>query len=107
MQTRRFGRTGHQSTLAIFGAAAFWQEDQAQADATMRQVIEAGINHIDVAPSYGVAEERLGPWLATERDRFFLGCKTMERSQKGGLRSCDARWNGCRSKTSTYTKSTR
>ena len=83
MQTRRFGRTGHHSTLAIFGAAAFWQEDQAQADATMRQVIEAGINHIDVAPSYGVAEERLGPWLATERERFFLGCKTMERSQKG------------------------
>ena len=80
MQTRRFGRTGHHSTLAIFGAAAFWQENQAQADATMRQVIEAGINHIDVAPSYGVAEERLGPWLATERDRFFLGCKTMELS---------------------------
>ena len=83
MQTRRFGRTNHHSTLAIFGAAAFWQEDQSQADATLRQVIEAGINHIDVAPSYGVAEERLGPWLATERERFFLGCKTMERSQKG------------------------
>ena len=83
MQTRRFGRTGHQSTVAIFGAAAFWQVDQAQADATMRQVIDAGVNHIDVAPSYGVAEQRLGPWLARERGRFFLGCKTMERTKEG------------------------
>ena len=79
MKTRRFGRTGHRSTVAIFGAAAFYQVTQAEADATMEQVIAAGVNHIDVAPSYGLAEERLGPWLARERDRFFLGCKTMER----------------------------
>lgn len=85
MQTRRFGRSGHLSTVAIFGAAAFWDVDQAQADATMRQVIDAGVNHIDVAPSYGRAEERLGPWLARERDRFFIGCKTMERSKEGAL----------------------
>lgn len=85
MQTRRFGRSGHLSTVAIFGAAAFWDVDQAQADATLRQVIDAGVNHIDVAPSYGRAEERLGPWLARERDRFFVGCKTMERSKEGAL----------------------
>ncbi len=85
MQTRRFGRTGHMSTVAIFGAAAFWDVDQAQADTTMRQVIDAGVNHIDVAPSYGLAEQRLGPWLARERDRFFVGCKTMERGKEGAL----------------------
>lgn len=85
MQTRRFGRTGHMSTVAIFGAAAFWNVDQAQADITMHQVIDAGVNHIDVAPSYGLAEQRLGPWLARERDRFFVGCKTMERSKAGAL----------------------
>ena len=83
MQARRFGHTGHLSTVAIFGAAAFWQVTQAQADATMQLVIDHGINHIDVAPSYGLAEERLGPWLARERNRFFVGCKTMERSQAG------------------------
>jgi aryl-alcohol dehydrogenase-like predicted oxidoreductase len=49
----------------------------------MEQVITAGINHIDVAPSYGQAEERVGPWMPHERQRFFLGCKTMERSQAG------------------------
>jgi len=49
----------------------------------MEQVIAAGVNHIDVAPSYGIAEQRLGPWLGRERDRFFVGCKTMERSKAG------------------------
>jgi predicted aldo/keto reductase-like oxidoreductase len=49
----------------------------------MEQVIEAGINHIDVAPSYGQAEERVGPWMKRERNRFFLGCKTMERTKEG------------------------
>ena len=79
METRRFGRTGHMSTVAVFGAAAFWEVDQAEADKAMEEVIKAGVNHIDVAPSYGKAEERLGPWLARERGRFFVGCKTMAR----------------------------
>jgi aryl-alcohol dehydrogenase-like predicted oxidoreductase len=83
MQTRLFGRTGHESTIAIFGAAAFWEISQEDADKVMEQVIEAGINHIDVAPSYGQAEERIGPWMPQERGRFFLGCKTMERSKDG------------------------
>jgi len=83
MKTRRFGRTGHMSTVAIFGAAAFWEVTQAEADASMERVIAAGVNHIDVAPSYGVAEARLGPWMAKERKRFFLGCKTMERTKAG------------------------
>lgn len=83
METRCFGRSGHMSTVAIFGAAALSQVTQAEADAAMEQVIAAGVNHIDVAPSYGSAEERLGTWMPRERDRFFLGCKTMERTKVG------------------------
>lgn len=83
METRRFGRTGHMSTLAIFGGAAFWEISQADADKVMEQVIEAGVNHIDIAPSYGQAEERVGPWIPRERGRFFLGCKTTERTKQG------------------------
>lgn len=83
MQTRRFGRTGHMSTVAIFGGAAFWEISQSQADKVMEAVIAAGVNHIDVAPSYGQAEERIGPWMRGERGRFFLGCKTMERTRAG------------------------
>ena len=82
MEKRRFGRTGHMSTIAIFGAAAFWEISQEDADKVMEQVIEAGINHIDIAPSYGQAEQRVGPWMPRERERFFLGCKTMERTKQ-------------------------
>ena len=83
MQTRRFGRTGHMSTVAIFGAAGLSQVTQAVADKAMEQTIEAGVNHIDIAPSYGQAEERVGPWMPRERERFFLGCKTLERTKEG------------------------
>ena len=83
METRRFGRTGHMSTIAIFGAAAFWEISQEAADKVMEQVIEAGINHIDVAPGYRQAELRIGPWMPRERGRFFLGCKTQERTREG------------------------
>ena len=90
METRRFGRTGHMSTVAIFGAAAFSEISQADADKVMEMVIEAGVNHIDVAPSYGQAEERIGPWMPRERDRFFLGCKTMERTKEGAWNEMQA-----------------
>lgn len=83
METRTFGRTGHKSTVAIFGGFALSQASQEQADATMEKVIAAGVNHIDIAPSYGIAEQRLGPWMVHERERFFLGCKTMERDRDG------------------------
>jgi aryl-alcohol dehydrogenase-like predicted oxidoreductase len=83
LQTRRFGRTEHKSTVAIFGAAAFWEITQKQADRVMEAVIDSGINHIDVAPSYGQAEQRLGSWIRRERERFFLGCKTTERTRTG------------------------
>lgn len=80
MDKRELGKTGHFSTVAILGGAAFWDITQSVADTVMEQAIVAGVNHIDVAPSYGVAELRLGPWLKRERQRFFLGCKTMERT---------------------------
>jgi len=83
METRRLGRTGHMSTIAIFGAVAFWDISQEDADQIMESIIEAGINHIDVAPSYGQAELRVGPWMPRERERFFLGCKTTERTKEG------------------------
>jgi aryl-alcohol dehydrogenase-like predicted oxidoreductase len=74
-----FGRTGHESTRVIFGAAAFSGATQEVADRTMERVLEWGINHIDTAASYGDAEIRLGPWMPEYRDRFFLATKTGER----------------------------
>jgi len=83
MEKRRFGRSGHMSTVAIFGAAALSEVTQKEADRAMEMAIEAGVNHIDIAPSYGHAEELVGPWMPRERERFFLGCKTMERTKEG------------------------
>lgn len=88
MEKRRFGRTNHMSTLAVFGAVALGQIDQPIADQVIQQVIDAGINHIDIAPSYGQSEARLGPWMPQIRKDFFLGCKTMERTRDGAIREC-------------------
>jgi aryl-alcohol dehydrogenase-like predicted oxidoreductase len=76
-----FGRTGHQSTRVIFGAAAFSSVTQDEADQTMELFTRSGINHIDTAASYGDAELRLGPWLEHHRDEVFLATKTGERTR--------------------------
>jgi aryl-alcohol dehydrogenase-like predicted oxidoreductase len=86
MNTRKFGRTGHMSTIAILGAAAFGNVDQESTDRAMREVMQYGVNHIDIAPSYGHAEEKLAKWIRENRQQFFVGCKTLERSYKGARR---------------------
>jgi len=83
MEKRRFGRTGHDSTVAIFGACALGFVSQVEADVAMQQVIDAGITHIDIAPSYGNAEAQIAHWIPKIREQFFLGCKTMERTKIG------------------------
>ena len=75
-----FGRTGHSSTRLLFGAAAFAQVTQAEADRTMDLLLQSGINHIDTAASYGEAELRIGPWMPRVRGQFFLASKTGERT---------------------------
>jgi len=76
-----FARTGHESTRILFGAAAIGNVSQDEADQTMELIREHGINHIDTAASYGDAELRLGPWMETHRDEFFLATKTGERTR--------------------------
>jgi aryl-alcohol dehydrogenase-like predicted oxidoreductase len=70
------------STIAILGGAALGEVSQDDADAAISLAITYGVNHIDIAPSYGQAEARLSPWIPSERQRFFLGCKTLERSRE-------------------------
>jgi len=77
--THPFGRTGHESTRIIFGAAALSAVSQGDADRTMELVAQHAINHIDVAASYGEAEDRLKPWLKDHRNEVFLATKTGER----------------------------
>jgi aryl-alcohol dehydrogenase-like predicted oxidoreductase len=77
-----FGRTGHDSSRTIFGAAALSKVSQAVADGTLEVLLRHGVNHIDVAASYGDAELRIAPWLKREPRRFFLATKTGERTAK-------------------------
>src|SRR5579859_3257423 len=77
--TLPFGRLGHQSTRTLFGAAALGQVSQDDADRTLEVLLQYGVNHIDVAASYGDAELRIGPWMDRQRDDFFLATKTGER----------------------------
>jgi aryl-alcohol dehydrogenase-like predicted oxidoreductase len=83
IETAPFGRTGHQSTRTIFGAAALMSSrtTRADADRALALLIENGVNHIDVAASYGDAELWIAPWFAEHRDRFFLATKTGERER--------------------------
>src|SRR6267142_161717 len=75
-----FGRTGHQSTRLLFGAAALSRVSQDVADQALEVLLEHDINHIDAARSYGDAELRIAPWLKRYPDRFFLATKTGERT---------------------------
>jgi aryl-alcohol dehydrogenase-like predicted oxidoreductase len=80
IEKRPFGATGHMSTVTLFGAAALGSVSQAEADQTLDLLLEYGVNHIDVAASYGDAELRVGPWMAQHRQDFFLATKTGERT---------------------------
>lgn len=77
--TLPFGRTGHESTRTLFGAAALSDVSQDEADRTLDVLLEHGVNHIDVAASYGDAELRVGPWMDRYRAGFFLASKTGDR----------------------------
>jgi aryl-alcohol dehydrogenase-like predicted oxidoreductase len=74
-----FGRTDHASSRVIFGAAALGAMRQERADELLDLLLAHGVNHIDVAASYGDAELRVGPWMDRHRDEFFLATKTGER----------------------------
>lgn len=74
--TAPFGRTGHASTRVIFGAAALGGMRQERADEVLQVLLDAGVNHLDTAASYGDSELRIGPWMAEHRKRFFLASKT-------------------------------
>jgi aryl-alcohol dehydrogenase-like predicted oxidoreductase len=85
MEKRRLGRLDHQSSVLIYGAAALGDVSQDVADHSIREALDGGINHFDVAADYGDAELRLGPWMSQLRDRIFLATKT-------GLRDREPAW---------------
>ncbi len=99
METRRLGRTGHHSSVAILGAAAFWGSTPEATEVAFRAAMDAGVNHLDIAPQYGLAQELVGPLVPAVRDHLFVGCKTQRKNPDGvraqleeslGLLGCDS-----------------
>jgi aryl-alcohol dehydrogenase-like predicted oxidoreductase len=78
-----FGATGHDSSRVIFGAAALGSVAKPEADRTLDLLMQHGVNHIDVAASYGDAELRVATWLRRYPDTFFVATKTGERTYRG------------------------
>lgn len=75
----QFGSTGYESSRVIFGAAALYASTEQDSERALELLLAHGINHIDVAASYGDAEIRVGGWMDRHRDDFFLATKTGER----------------------------
>jgi aryl-alcohol dehydrogenase-like predicted oxidoreductase len=82
IERRPFGRTGHLSTVTLFGAAALARASQDEADRALQVLLHHGVNHIDTAARYGDSELRIGPWMARHRRDFFLATKTGSRSAR-------------------------
>ncbi len=80
IEAQAFGRSGHMSTRTIFGAASLSTVTQEEADRTLEVLLHYGVNHIDVAASYGDAELRIAPWLEHYRGHFYLATKTDART---------------------------
>jgi aryl-alcohol dehydrogenase-like predicted oxidoreductase len=84
--------------VAVLGGAAFWDGDPDRTAAAFDEALAAGVNHLDVAPQYGRAQELLGPLIPPVRDRLFVACKTLRHGADGvraqleeslGLLECD------------------
>ena len=81
MEKRRLGRTGHKSTVVSFGSYSIGKLNQEIADKAIDMCLGYGVNHIDIAPGYANAMERIAPWMPKIRKKMFLGSKTPMRSR--------------------------
>jgi aryl-alcohol dehydrogenase-like predicted oxidoreductase len=76
IQKRTLGKTGEQLSMIGFGGIVVMNEDTGAANNIVAEAVDRGVNYFDVAPSYGDAQERLGPALLPYRKNCFLACKT-------------------------------
>lgn len=87
MERRRLGRLGRENSVLIFGGAALGEVTEEEADAAIRQALDAGVDHFDTAADYGDSELRLGAWMPRIRHRIFVATKTGDRTASGAYDS--------------------
>ena len=77
---RPLGATG--ATLPVVGLGGITVSGRGEAEARrmVDRAFERGIDYVDVAPTYGDAEQLLGAALAPYRERCFLAGKTNKRT---------------------------
>jgi aryl-alcohol dehydrogenase-like predicted oxidoreductase len=73
---RTLGKTGEQLSIIGFGGIVVMDDTPGGSANIVAEAVDRGINYFDIAPSYGNAQERLGPALAPYRSKSFLACKT-------------------------------
>lgn len=83
LEKRSLGRTGKMLSVIGFGGIVVMDTTPEEASASVKMAIDAGVNYFDVAPSYGNAQQMLGPALEPYRSDVFLACKTTERTREG------------------------
>ena len=83
MERRPYGNTGEMLSIVGFGGIVVSQTEPAEAAQLVAEAVDRGVNYFDVAPTYGNAEERLGPALEPYRKTVFLACKSTQRSREG------------------------
>lgn len=79
MQKRPYGNTGEELSIIGFGGIVVSRTEPSEASRHVAEAVDRGVNYFDVAPTYGDAEERLGPALEPYRKDVFLACKTGKR----------------------------
>jgi len=83
IEKRSLGKTGEKLSMLGFGGIVVKNATPEQASARVKEAIDYGVNYFDVAPTYGDAEEKLGPALEPYRKDVFLACKTQKRDKQG------------------------
>jgi len=89
IEKRTLGKTGEKLSMIGFGGIVVDKATTGEAASRVKEAIDHGINYFDVAPSYGNAEEMLGPALRPYRKDVFLACKTGERKKEGARKELE------------------
>jgi predicted aldo/keto reductase-like oxidoreductase len=90
LERRTLGKTGEKLSIIGFGGIVVMNATAKQATERVGAAIEAGVNYFDVAPSYGNAEDILGPALEPHRRGVFLACKTQGRTREAATKELES-----------------
>ena len=90
LERRVYGRTQEQLSIIGFGGILVMNTSPKEASDFVAKAVERGVNYFDVAPSYGNAQDCLGPALKPHRQKCFLACKTLKRDAAGAKEELEA-----------------